>query len=146
MKITSPAFAHNGMIPKKYTCQGEDARPLFEISDPPADTKSLAIIVQDPDAPTGDFVHWIIWDISPEVQEIGEDTIPVGAVEGISDFGRMGWGGPCPPSGTHRYEFYLYALDSPIRLPAGSNKTDFRNEITGHILEEAQLIGLYEKS
>lgn len=146
MKITSSAFSHRGMIPKKYTCEGEDICPSFEIIDASLDTKSFAIVMHDHDAPSGDFVHWLIWNIDPTVRTIVEGTIPVGAVEGVNDFGRNDWGGPCPPSGTHHYEFHLYALDTILELPATSKKENLRDVIKGHVLQETSITGLYEKS
>lgn len=147
MKISSPAFSHYGMLPQKYTCEGEDICPQIEISKPPAKTKSFAIIVHDHDAKSGDFVHWIIWNIDPRVREIMEETTPVGAVLGTNDFGQIGWNGPCPPpDDAHHYEFHLYALDTMLDLPMTSRKEDLRDAIKGHILEEASMIGLYEKT
>ena len=143
MKITSSAFEDNTLIPKKYTCEGENISPHLHVSGMPQETKSMALIVSDPDAPSGDFVHWLVWNISPDMEEVGEGTIPDGAVEGFNDFGAVGWGGPCPPSGMHRYEFHAYALDSLIDLPETANKTDLRSELGGRILDEAVLIGLY---
>lgn len=146
MKISSTAFKPDEMIPEKYTCEGDNINPPLQIAEPPAETESLALILHDPDAPGGDFVHWILWNIDPSVLEIEEGTIPVGAQEGMNDSGQVGYTGPCPPSGTHHYEFHLYALDTMIDLPETSDKTDLRNEIEGHILDEASLIGLYKKS
>lgn len=147
MKITCLAFKDGDMIPKKYTCQGEDICPSLDISDPPASTKSLAIMIIDPDAPSNhDFAHWLIWNIDPVVREIMEETTLIGAVEGTNDFGKIGYGGPCPPSGTHHYEFHLYALDVMLDLPATSKKKNLRDAIEGHVLEEALLTGLYAKT
>ncbi len=145
MKITSTAFDHNEMIPKKYTCDGDDVNPPLEFSAPPADLKSFVIIVRDRDAKGGDFVHWLVWNINPIVREIRAATVPVGAIEGMNDFGQISWNGPCPPSGTHHYEFHLYALDKMIDLPATSDKNDLREEIKESILEETLIVGLYKK-
>ena len=145
MKITSNAFEEGEMIPKKYTCEGEDVSPKLEISDPPLGTMCYALIIVDPDAPTEDFVHWLLWNIQPDIEEIMEGTAPIGSIEGANDFGRPGWGGPCPPSGVHRYEFHLYALDRTIELPPMSEKNELRSLIKDYILEEATLVGTYQK-
>ena len=142
MNITSPAFNHNETIPAKYTCQGEDLNPALKISGVPAAAKSLALIVDDPDAPMGTWVHWVVFNI-PVVGEIKENSIP--GVEGYNDFRRNHWGGPCPPSGTHRYFFKLYALDAPLDLKEGIKKQQLEKAMQGHILAEAQLMGLYKK-
>lgn len=146
MKITSSAFTEGSMLPKKYTCQGENMRPPFEISDPPENTRGFAIIVHDHDAESKDFVHWIIWNINPAVRKLEKNTTPVGAREGINDAGKVGWSGPCPPSGKHRYEFHLYALHSTIDLPATSDKTTIREKIQEYLLEEAAILAVYDKS
>lgn len=145
MELTSAAFEENTPIPEKYTCEGENVRPPLRISHVPKGTRSLALVVSDPDAPTPDFTHWLAWNILPEVVSLEEGVLPHEAVEGTNDFGNIGWGGPCPPSGTHRYEFHLYALDSLVDLPETSNKTDLQSHIGGFILEEAILVGLYSK-
>lgn len=145
MKLTSPVFTSEELIPKKYTCDGADMSPPLIISDAPDETKSFCLIVQDPDAPGGDFVHWIVWNIDPRVSEIKESATPVGAHEGTTDMGRVGWGGPCPPSGTHRYEFHLYALNTLLDLPATSTKVHVRDRIKSSILAEAVLVGLYKR-
>lgn len=146
MEITSSAFMQETMIPKKYTCQGENSSPPLFFSNVPENTKSLALEVRDPDAPSGDFVHWIAWNIDPTVTQIMEGRVPRGVIQGMNDFGKPGWGGPCPPSGIHRYEFHLYALDQLIQLPQVSTKIDLRSNMNGSILEEASIVGLYTKS
>lgn len=146
MKITSTAFKHNKLIPKEYTCQGEGLNPPLNISELPDGTKSLALVVHDHDAPSGDFVHWLVWNIDPKVSEIKEGWMPVDAQEGENDAGKVGWIPPCPPSGKHRYEFHFYALDSIIDLLPTSNKTDLRDEMKGKVLKEASLVGFYEKT
>ncbi len=143
MNVTSPAFAHNTTIPQKYTCQGKDINPPLTISNIPEGTISLALIIDDPDAPIRTWDHWIIWNIKPK-EEIKENSTP--GIQGKNSWGRQDYGGPCPPSGTHRYFFKLYAIDSTIDLPAGSTKTDLEARMKGHILEQAELIGLYQKS
>lgn len=142
MRITSPAFGHNQMIPKKFTCQGEDVNPTLTIEGAPADAKSLVLIMDDPDAPMGTWVHWVVFNIGPTA-EIKENSIP--GTQGYNDFGRNNWGGPCPPSGTHRYFFKLYALDTTLNLKAGSTKQAVEKAMQGHILTQAELIGLYKK-
>ncbi|MFH1470564.1 MAG: YbhB/YbcL family Raf kinase inhibitor-like protein [Candidatus Micrarchaeota archaeon] len=144
LKISSQAFNHNGMIPAKFTCKGENISPALEISGIPNGAKSLALIVDDPDAPMGTWVHWVVWNIQP-IQKIDEGSVPPGSSQGITDFGKPGYGGPCPPSGTHRYFFKLYALDSVLNLPPTSKKSDLENAMKGHILEKAELVGLFSK-
>lgn len=142
MEIISPAFGNNQPIPKKYTCQGDDINPPLKLANIPEGAKSLALIVDDPDAPGGMWVHWVVFDI-PVISEISENTIP--GKQGINDFGRKNYGGPCPPSGTHRYFFKIYALDSKLNLREGINKENLENAMGPHILDKAELIGLYEK-
>jgi Raf kinase inhibitor-like YbhB/YbcL family protein len=144
MKIGSKAFEHNNSIPSKYTCEGEDINPPLHFSDVPDKAKSLVLIVDDPDAPAKTWVHWILWNIPPDTSEIKEGSTPK-SLEGITDFGRPGWGGPCPPSGSHRYFFKLYALDKELELPPTSKKSDLENEMAGHIIGSAELIGLYKR-
>jgi len=144
MQITSPAFNDNQMIPKKYTCQGEDVNPALMISDVPERTVSLALIVDDPDAPMGTWVHWVVFNISPDWNSIGEKTIP--GTQAGNDFGRKNYGGPCPPSGTHRYFFKLYALDKVLDPGPIMSKNDLEAAMQGHILGQAQLMGLYKKN
>ena len=133
------------MIPKDYTCQGDGINPSLRIEEVPEGTKSLALIMHDHDVAGGDFVHWLAWNIDPKVPEIKEGWMPIDAMEGKNDAGQVGWIPPCPPSGKHRYEFHIYALDSILDLLPTSNKTDFRDEIKGKILAEASLVGFYEK-
>ncbi|MBN3037880.1 MAG: YbhB/YbcL family Raf kinase inhibitor-like protein [Candidatus Omnitrophica bacterium] len=142
MKLTSKDFEHNGSIPKKFTCQGEDVNPSLAIENIPEGTKSLALIVDDPDAPMGTWVHWVVFDISL-ISEIEEDSIP--GRQGLNDFGREDWGGPCPPSGTHRYFFKIYALDAELGLDEGISKEGLEEAMRSHILDQAELIGLYKK-
>ncbi|MGB2600023.1 MAG: YbhB/YbcL family Raf kinase inhibitor-like protein [Candidatus Omnitrophota bacterium] len=142
MKITSPEFRNNEDIPLKFTCQGEDISPALKLEDIPQEARSLALIVDDPDAPMGTWVHWVVYDI-PALPEIEEDTIP--GKQGVNDFGRTNYGGPCPPSGTHRYFFKAYALDTMLGLKEGINKGTLEKAMEGHILDKAELIGLYKK-
>lgn len=145
MKLTSPAFTHNSTIPTKYTCDGEDISPPLLISETPAEAKSLVLIVDDPDAPVGDWVHWTLWNIPPSTTEIEEARAPAG-IEGTTDFGRTGWGGPCPPSGTHRYFFKLFALDTELTLPESAGKAEILDAINNHILDSTELIGTYARA
>jgi len=140
--ITSPAFENNKLIPKKYTCDGEDVNPPLSIEGVPEETKSLVLIVDDPDAPMGTWDHWIVWDIPP-TNKIGENTVP--GVEGLNNFRKHSYGGPCPPSGTHRYFFKVYALDTKLSLNSNSRKKDVEKAMNGHILAEGKLIGLYSR-
>jgi len=142
MKISSPEFENNQFIPKKFTCQGKDINPTLIIEDIPEEAISLALIVDDPDAPMGMWVHWVIFDI-PVVGRIEENSIP--GKQGINDFGRKDYGGPCPPSGTHRYYFKIYALDAMLNLQEGMSKKELERVMEGHILDKAELIGLYKK-
>lgn len=142
MKLTSKEFTHNESIPKKFTCQGADVSPELAVEDVPEEAKSLALIVEDPDAPGKTFDHWIAYDI-PVDGKIEEGTAP--GTQGVNDFGKAGYGGPCPPSGTHRYFFKLYALDDRLDLPEGLGKGDLQDAMEGHILAETNLVCLYEK-
>ena len=143
MKISSPAFKHNQAIPSKFTCEGEDLNPALTISDVPTGTKTLALIVDDPDAPMGMWVHWVIFNIPPALPQISENSIP--GKQGINDFGRLNYGGPCPPSGEHRYFFKLYALDATLNLKEGVTKKQLEEAMKGHTLSKAELVGLYRK-
>ena len=143
LEVASPAFENNGFIPAKYTCQGEDINPPLVIKNIPEGTKSLVLFVDDPDAPMGTWVHWVVWNINI-TGEIKEDTIP--GVQGMNDFGRLNYGGPCPPSGVHRYFFKVYALDCLLDLPEGSSKKDVESAMQGHVLASGQLVGRYGKS
>jgi len=145
MKISSAAFENNSLIPSKYTCEGQGINPPLEFRDVPEDTKSLALIVDDPDAPMKKWIHWTIWNIDAKTTQIPQNSFPKGAVEGITSFGRTGYGGPCPPSGTHRYFFKLFALDKMLDLSPNSYVRDIESTIERHIIQKAELIGLYKK-
>jgi Raf kinase inhibitor-like YbhB/YbcL family protein len=145
LKITSPAFQDNGYIPRQYTCDGNDVNPPLVIESVPAGTKSLAIIVDDPDAPAGTWVHWVLWNIDPNTQEIKENVVPTGAIPGRNDFGRHQYGGPCPPSGTHSYFFKVYALDTMLSISPNSTKADLEKAMKKHILAQGQVVGLYKR-
>jgi len=145
MQLISSAFLSDQSIPQKYTCDGDNINPPLEIAEVPEEAKSLALIVDDPDAPMRTFVHWIIWNIPPAISLIGEDSVPEGAVQGRNDFGKNSYGGPCPPSGIHHYHFKIYALDIQLDLKAFSKKDDLEKAMEGHILDRAELIGLYQR-
>ncbi len=145
LKISSQAFVHNGYIPARYTCDGNDINPPLEITNVPAETKSLALIVDDPDAPIGMWVHWVAWNIDPATREIAEDSVPRSAIQGKNDWKRNSYGGPCPPSGVHRYFFKLYALDTKLNLGNGTTKKELEKAMQGHILGSAEMIGLYKR-
>ncbi|MGE5197383.1 MAG: YbhB/YbcL family Raf kinase inhibitor-like protein [Deltaproteobacteria bacterium] len=143
MKLKSPEFEYNKSIPKKFTCEGADINPELIIEDAPPGTKSMALIVDDPDAPMGTWVHWVVFDI-PVVARIEENSVP--GKQGRNDFRRKNYGGPCPPSGTHRYFFKIYALDTLLNLKEGISKEELEEAMQGHILSGAELVGLYKKT
>jgi len=144
MNLTSPAFENGGVIPVKYTCDGENISPPLGIADIPNGTESLALILDDPDAPMGTWDHWLIWDFDP-VGRIDENSVPHGAVLGMNSFKRLSYGGPCPPDREHRYFFRLYALDIRLQLPEGSSKEALLKAMGGHVLAEAELMGRYNR-
>jgi Raf kinase inhibitor-like YbhB/YbcL family protein len=145
LSINSPAFQHNGDIPVRYTCDGDDINPPLAFENVPQGTQSLVLIIDDPDAPMGTWVHWVVWNIDPGIGEIKEDSVPAGASQGMNDFRKLEYGGPCPPSGTHRYFFKLYALDSTLDLASKAKKADVEKAMKGHVIEESQIIGLYRR-
>lgn len=145
MKLTSPAFEHNGSIPSQYTCDGANINPALQIAEIPEGAQSLVLIMDDPDAPMGTWVHWTIWNIDPKITEIAENSVPSGGVEGITSFGKSGYGGPCPPSGTHHYVFKLYALDTKLDLAASIDAKSLEQAMSGHVLDQVELIGLYSR-
>lgn len=145
MQLTSSEFEKNGYMPAKYTCDGDGINPPLIISDLSEKAKSLALIVDDPDAPGGDFVHWLVWNIDPEIAEIQGGSLPVGSIEGKNTTGGNGYISPCPPSGTHRYQFKLYALDSILADNSEWDKQDLLNAIEGHVLDSTTLVGLYQR-
>jgi len=145
LELTSEAFENNQSIPKQYSCNGENINPPLLINNVPEGTKSLALIVDDPDAVGGEWVHWLIWNIPANTSRIDAGSVPVGSIQGLDDFKKHKYGGPCPPSGTHRYFFKLYALDLLIALDRNSNKSDLENAMNGHILDQTVLVGLYSK-
>lgn len=145
LTIASTAFKHNAMIPSKYTCDGSDINPALAFENVPAEAKSLALIMDDPDAPRGTWVHWVVWNIDPKTKEIKESSVPAGARQGMNDFHKRDYGGPCPPSGTHRYFFKLYALDTLLDLGPDTNKAGLEAAMKGHIIAQAETIGLYKR-
>lgn len=149
LQLSSEAFAHGGTIPVRYTCEGKDISPPLAWSGVPNATRSLALIVSDPDAPRGTWYHWLIYDIPPTLSGLSEDTpskVGSRAIEpGLNSWQRIGYGGPCPPSGRHRYVFHLYALDRNLDLPREPRPAELRQAIKGHIIADAELIGTYAK-
>jgi Raf kinase inhibitor-like YbhB/YbcL family protein len=145
LKVSSRAFADGGKIPKKYTCDGSNISPPLRIENVPKAARSLVLIVDDPDAPGRTWTHWLLWNIDPKVSEIWEDNVPQNAVEGTSDFGNAKYGGPCPPSGSHRYYFKVYALNSTLYLPSSTKKAALEKAMAGHILAEGKLMGTYSR-
>ncbi len=147
--MTTTAFENGGNIPKKFTCDGQDASPALAWNEPPAGTQSLALIADDPDAPMGTWVHWVAFDVPASARGLPEgiprtSKLPGGGMQGINDFRRTGYGGPCPPPGKpHRYYFKLYALDRLLGLKAGASKRDVEAAMKGHILAQAELMGRY---
>lgn len=143
MQIQSPAFSYNQAIPEKYTCDGENVSPPLYISNVPEGALSLALTVFDPDAGSNGWTHWTVWDIDPTINTISEGAV-VGT-EGVTSFGKNGYGGPCPPSGVHRYVFTVYALDVQLGLGERAQPADLESDLQGHILSKAELIGLYTR-
>jgi Raf kinase inhibitor-like YbhB/YbcL family protein len=149
-ELTSTAFTQGEPIPVKYTCDGEDVSPPLEWGDPPHGTHSFALINDDPDAPVGTWDHWILYNLPDEARTLPEAVpsdaeLPDGSRHGQNSWRRLGYGGPCPPSGTHRYFFKLYALDTTLDLASGANKKQLLQAMEGHILGQAELIGVYTR-
>jgi Raf kinase inhibitor-like YbhB/YbcL family protein len=145
IKISSAVFAQNASIPAKYTCDGSDVSPPLMIENVPLEAKSLALIVDDPDAPAGTWVHWVVWNLDPATKEIKENMLPPGAQEGMNDFRKRSYGGPCPPGGTHRYFFKLYALDTVMTLGPNTTKALLEQAMRRHIVAQSELIGRYKR-
>lgn len=145
MILSSPVFLNNEAIPRRYTCDGENISPPLQIRDIPSEAASLALIVHDPDAPHGDFVHWVVWNLPTTTAEIAEGKLPDGAITGTNGFGTTQWGGPCPPNGTHRYIFTLYALDTALDLPSTTTRNDLLTALHDNIVTNSTLIGLYRR-
>ncbi len=154
MKLEVNSVFHEGsFIPKKYTCEGADINPPLYLAHIPSGAKSMAIIVDDPDAPIGTFTHWIAWNIPPTEQipegipKIGNVSKPIRMIQGRNDFGRIGYGGPCPPRGhgVHHYHFKVYILDTTLNLPPGASRKELERAMKGHIIQWGELVGLYER-
>ncbi|MGH7233444.1 MAG: YbhB/YbcL family Raf kinase inhibitor-like protein [Nitrospiraceae bacterium] len=150
MKLESSAFKAGGVIPAKYTCDGQDTSPPLHWSSVPANARSLALIADDPDAPRGTWVHWVVWNIPTNIQTLDEDLPKQDSLanqikQGMTDFKKTGYGGPCPPSGTHRYFFKLYALDSVLNLSSQTGKSELEQAMKGHILDQSELMGTYQR-
>jgi Raf kinase inhibitor-like YbhB/YbcL family protein len=142
LSVSSPAFENNKFIPSKYTCDGDNVNPPLTIEGVPNETKSLVLIVDDPDAPMGTWDHWIVWNIPP-TSKIEENAVP--GTEGVNDFRKHSYGGPCPPWGTHRYFFKVYAVDTKLDLSLNSRKKDVEKAMQNHILAKGELVGLYHR-
>jgi Raf kinase inhibitor-like YbhB/YbcL family protein len=148
MIITSPSFENGAFIPKKFSGEGGDINPELQIQNVPAGTNSLALIMHDPDAPLpGGFTHWVVWNIDPAIPAIKEESIPPGSVEGFNGMKKPGYMGPMPPPGhgVHHYHFQLYALDEPLELPEETDKAGLEKALSDHIIETAELVGLYKR-
>jgi Raf kinase inhibitor-like YbhB/YbcL family protein len=145
MKIVSPEFKNNESIPGKFTCDGEGINPPLEISEIPKGTKALALIVNDPDAPSGDYIHWLLADFEPVLQ-IAEGSTPNGATRGTNSSGSLDYIAPCPPSGTHRYYFKVYALSDKLNLKEGFSQKDLEGVLVQKTLESSELICLYQRN
>jgi Raf kinase inhibitor-like YbhB/YbcL family protein len=143
MKVMSPVFQENQTIPKKYTADDANINPPLHIEDIPSGAKSLALVVEDPDAPSGTFHHWVLFNMNPRTTDIHENSVPVIATQGRNDFGGNEYGGPKPPSGEHHYFFNVYALDTVLSLPRGAEAEQVEKEMKGHILDQASLMGRY---
>ena len=151
MKIESDAFRPGEPIPSAHTCDGQDLSPPLKWTESPASTRSFALICDDPDAPSRTWVHWLVWNIPSESRGLTRGVgataeLPDGTRQGTTDFGRIGYGGPCPPSGTHRYFFRLYALDRVLDLAPGAKRAALEGQLGGHVLAEAELMGTYRRS
>src|SRR6266705_3591218 len=145
MKITSSAFQEGGDIPSKFSRDGQDINPALRIEGTPSNAKTLLLIMDDPDAPVGLFTHWLVWNIDSKTTEIAEKSVPKGAVQGTNDYQTLGYGGPQPPSGTHRYYFRIFALDQTLELKAGAKRKELDKEISGHVIAQGQLMGRYTR-
>ena len=145
LKVTSPAFENNGNIPLAYGCDGKNVNPPVRIGNIPPGTKSLALVWDDQDAPRGTYVHWILWNIDPDTKEVKENSVPEGAVQGLNDFKKNRYGGPCPPTRPHTYVLKVYALDTRLELDPKSTKADLEKAAEGRIIARGQLVGVYKR-
>lgn len=150
MELSSPILGDGDAIPARYTCDADNVSPPLVWQDVPENAESLALIVDDPDAPAKVWVHWVLYDIPPDVTWLPEGVpqeqrLPNGAVHGTNDFETLGYGGPCPPGGTHRYRFTLYALDAKLNLPPGATKYELLQAMESHVLDQQELVGRYRR-
>lgn len=145
MLTLSSVFSNNGQIPDKYGCRDLDVNPPLQLSGVPANALSLALILDDSDAPSGDWVHWLVFNIDPKTLNIKENSVPAGASLGMTSYGAANYGGPCPPNGIHHYHFKLYALDSVLNLTSSADKSALLKAMKGHILDQTELIGTYSR-
>lgn len=145
LKLTSDVFLNNQIIPKEYSCDGKNINPPLNISNVPKGTNSLALIVHDPDAVSGDWVHWLVWNIPKDTLNIDINSVPTNSIQGLNGSQKNKYFGPCPPQGTHRYFFELYALDIVLELDKSNHRNDLENAMKGHILDQTELIGLYSR-
>jgi len=143
ISITSSSFQAGGDIPAKFTCDGTNVSPALQIGGVPNEAKSLVLIVDDPDAPRGLFTHWIIWNIDPKTTRVAENSAPAAGVQGTNDFGKRNYGGPCPPSGTHRYFFKIFALDTKLESKPNARRAELEAAMRGHVLAQGELMGRY---
>jgi Raf kinase inhibitor-like YbhB/YbcL family protein len=149
--LQSPSFSNGGVVPKKFSCEGSDTSPLLQWGEPPANTQSFVLIADDPDAPASTWTHWVAYDLPANLRQLAEGTpkqpgLAQGGTQGINDFGRTGYGGPCPPPGKpHRYFFKLYALDAKLNLKPETSKNQVESAMQGHILGKAELMGTYQR-
>src|SRR5690349_1751331 len=143
ISVATSAFQAGGDIPAKFTCNGANVNPELKIKGVPNEAKSLVLIVDDPDAPRGLFTHWILWNIDPKTTDISENSVPGGGVQGTNDFGKRNYGGPCPPSGTHRYFFKIFALDSKLDLKPSARRAELDAAMKGHVVAQGELVTRY---
>jgi Raf kinase inhibitor-like YbhB/YbcL family protein len=143
ISITSSSFQAGGDIPAKFTCDGTNVSPALQIGGVPNEARSLVLLVDDPDAPRGLFTHWIIWNIDPKTTRVAENSAPAAGVQGTNDFGKRNYGGPCPPSGTHRYFFKIFALDTKLELKPNARRAELDAAMRGHVLAQGELMGRY---
>jgi Raf kinase inhibitor-like YbhB/YbcL family protein len=143
ISVRSSAFSSGGKIPAQFTCKGANTNPPLQCNGVPKEAKSLALIVEDPDAPSGRFTHWLVWNIDPATTQIAEKSVPHGAMEGTNDFGKKGYGGPCPPSGTHRYYFRLLAVDQKLDLKPGADRPALERALGKHVIGIGELLGRF---
>ncbi len=145
MKVFTSAFKNNEKIPAKFTCDGEDINPEIFIEDVSKEARSLVLIVDDPDSPSGNWSHCVIWNIDPKISLIKQGELPAGSNSGVNDFGKRGYGGPCPSRGEHRYFFKIFALSEKLFIPDGSTKNDVESAMKDLILEKSEFVGLYSR-